>query len=189
MANCINIGSFEPAVDEVYFVDANVWYWFSGGGVSGVSCSNYQLKAYPRFIDKILRNRARLKHTSLTFSEIANIIEREECKRFNEDHGTQLGRKELRKLEGFRDIVIAEVESAWAQIEGVSECIVVDIGERCAASAKSFFVNYPLDSYDAMYMALVRQQAIVRVISDDGDFSSVDGISLFTANRAALASK
>jgi hypothetical protein len=45
----------------------------------------------------------------------------------------------------------------------------------------------PLDGYDLLILEAIDQAGIVNVITDDGDYVTVPGIKVFTANRNAIA--
>ncbi|MEA5577670.1 hypothetical protein [Anabaena sp. UHCC 0451] len=47
-------------------------------------------------------------------------------------------------------------------------------------------VNY-LDGYDLFILESMGQESIDKIITDDGDFVTVPGIQVFTANPRAIA--
>ena len=48
------------------------------------------------------------------------------------------------------------------------------------------FEQLPVDGYDLFSINAIKAAGISQVISDDGDFCTVPGITLFTANSSAI---
>ena len=88
-------------------------------------------------------------------------------------------------------IVIKEIETAWSQVTSTSAPIDVTINEVVTNSALSRFQSQALDGYDLFMLEAMKKEGITQIITDDGDFVTVPGIIVFTANdnviRAAKA--
>lgn len=186
MADIINIDHGMPAAGEAYFVDTNVWYWFCCGSHPGFSGADWKVRKYSRFIERVLNSRARVFHTTLTFAELANVIERRTADYYRALKGLDGDIKELRLNPEFKELVSAGVDNAWLNVTTTSRCVDINIGDDFALRAKALFKRYPLDAYDSFFVSLSVQEGILNIVTDDSDFQSVDGLRLFTANRAML---
>ena len=49
------------------------------------------------------------------------------------------------------------------------------------------FATLPVDRYDLFAIHALKASGVTQVISDDGDFCSVSGITLFTANQTVIS--
>src|ERR1022692_1361465 len=87
MVQITNLNNYSPKKGERYFVDTNVWYWFTYVASKEMKVANaplkYQMTDYSAFIEKALNNGAQLYHCALTLSELAATIENAELKLYH----------------------------------------------------------------------------------------------------------
>lgn len=188
MSSVINIQGARPVHTDKYFVDTNVWFWFTYCASKEINTSSkpkrYQIEKYPEFIEKALDVGAKLFHCPLVFSELANVIERTEYDIFTGDgKNSGLTRKAFRKIEEERKKVIQEIKIAWATVNSVSTCLDVSLSQKTVPPAIAYLESAPLDAYDAFYLQVMSSEGISKLITDDRDFTVAGVESLYTASR------
>ncbi|WP_062810950.1 PIN domain-containing protein [Alcanivorax sp. NBRC 102028] len=185
MASIIDIENCEPERSDKYFVDTNVWYWFSSSSPTELETRPYQIEKYPFFIEKALDNGAKIFHSSFTFLELSHIIEKEQCKRlYGNEWFAKI--KEFRDDPGKRELTLREIKTSWDTIRNVSACLNFPAQENFPEKIHEHLSNASLDPYDACYYEIMNKNSIVQIISDDRDFSNIANIELFTANSRVL---
>jgi len=88
---------------------------------------------------------------------------------------------------GERTQVIAEIQSAWSQVVSLADPLVATIDNETANAALIRLQTEKVDGYDLFIFESMKNHSVVRVITDDGDFATVSGIQVFTANRNVIA--
>lgn len=183
-ADIIDIRFDKPKHQDVFFVDTNVWYWLTYSNASHTA-KNYQTKDYPDYINKIRSVNSRLVRCNLTLAELAHVIEDTEFKIFCSTNGynpERYHKKEFRhNFQAERDNVTKEIENSWMQVEQFSDGIPITIDDNSANTFITDLKNHKLDGYDLLYLDAIRKNC-VQILTDDGDFATVPGITVFTAN-------
>lgn len=184
----ISIATSRPVHTDKYFVDTNVWFWFTYCASKEINTSKkprrYQIERYPEFIEKALDAGAKLFHCPLVFSELANVIERTEYDIFKSGNScNNVSRKQFRAMQGERAKVIQEIKVAWKTVSSVSSCLDITLTERTAAQAMTCLESAPLDAYDAFYLQAMSSEGITKLITDDRDFMVAGVESIYTANQ------
>ncbi|ROQ24335.1 type II toxin-antitoxin system VapC family toxin [Gallaecimonas pentaromativorans] len=174
-----------------FFVDTNVWFWFTYAASNEINPVNYpvryQIEKYPLFIEKILDKGAKLYHSPLVLSELTNIIEKTEYNSYKNSHRLHnLTRKDFRDIEEKRKKVMLEVSNSWAQITSMSEALELTINSDLADFALKTLNAHSLDAYDAFYIRSMSEYQISKIITDDRDFQSLD-LELYTANNMLIS--
>ncbi len=190
MSRIYNIRSkVEVHHSDRFFVDTNVWFWFTYAASNEIQTNNspirYQLEKYPEFIEKVLDEGANLYHSPLALSELTNIIEKTEYETYKLAKGVELTRKEFRKIGEQRKKVILEVSNAWSQITSMSETLDVKLDAHLATNALTMLNQHCLDAYDAFYVKSMSDYQISKIVTDDGDFHSLE-VDLYTANHGLI---
>jgi len=72
-----------------------------------------------------------------------------------------------------------------SQANGFPGAVVID-GAR-TARALSEFKSLAIDGYDLFLLQAARACGVTQIISDDGDFCIVPGVTLFTSNQTVIA--
>lgn len=187
MTDVYKISDVSPNRKDRYFVDTNVWFWFtycSSREIYGdYKPQRYQVDKYPQFVEKVLDEGAKLYHCPLVFSELANIIEKTEHEIYNlESSSKKISRKEFRAIPAERKKFVEELRQAWRVVSSVSNCIKVNLDEDIVNSTSSVLEESSLDAYDAFYFNIMKREGIDRIITDDRDFATTDVGSIYTAN-------
>lgn len=69
----------------------------------------------------------------------------------------------------------------------LADPLVTAVDNQMANDALVRFQIEKVDGYDLFILESMRNHGVVQVITDDGDFATVPGIQVFTANRNVIA--
>ena len=180
MAEVVDIRSDEPLADDVFFVDTNVWYWMTYPAATAMHQS--QLRDYPNYLNKALGNGSKICHSGLSMAELTHIIERTEHKIYEQSVKSIKTKEYRHNLSDERARVVATVQAVWAQVANLASPLPFVIDTSTTQTALKRLVNEKVDGYDLFLLEAMKNNGVVQIITDDGDFSSVSGIKIFTAN-------
>jgi len=184
----IDIKTDTPNSKDFFLVDTNVWYWLTYTRASQATQrpSPYQLTTYTTYIKKALSSKSKLFTCGLSLPELAHLIEKTEYEIHIRSH-QGINKKEYRyNYPSCRNGVVQEISAAWAQVAAMSEPLKVLINEPVTNCALKRLKTEFTDGYDVFILEAIKQCKILQVITDDGDYSSVSGIKLFTAKPEIL---
>jgi hypothetical protein len=186
----VDIRTDTPKITDSFLVDTNVWYWLTYTKAS--SCARppryYQINDYPDYISKAKSIKAKLLRCGLVLSELAHIIEISECELYNIVNNSQLKLKEFRhNYPTERAITVNEIGVAWSQVEAISDNRDITIDNTACNDLITLIGSSCVDGYDA-FMALqeMKINPHFAVITDDGDYATIPGIHVFTANQRII---
>ena len=186
LAEVIDLRSDTPQDNDMFLVDTNVWYWLTYTQASTYS-RPYQIRDYPAYIAKALTTKCLLSYCGLSVSELAHNIEQTERKIFNSRSSSNLKAKEYRhNYPTERANIVSEIEIAWSQVTSIAASTDITINEALTNTALNRFKTQVLDGYDLMILEAMNKAGIDKVITDDGDYVTVPGIKVFTANQNAI---
>ncbi len=183
-AEVVDISADAPRAEDVFLVDTNVWYWltYSRASQSARPPAYYQTSNYPNYTNAALGAGARIFQSGLSLAELTHLIEKAEREIYEATNG-QIGTKEYRhNLPAERAQVFAEVQAACGLVTTLAEPLTVTIDSPTATSALNRLQTEKVDGYDLFILESMRSHGVVQVITDDGDFATVPGIQVFTAN-------
>ncbi len=190
MTSVFGLNKSTPTHKDKFFVDTNVWFWFTycaSKEMAGLGVKRYQLYDYPEFIEKILDAGGKLYHCPLVYSELANVIEKTEYRIYvTENNDPDVSMKKFRKNKERRERFLKELDQAWKTVGAISNCIDVKLNSALVSHAGRVLSESVLDPYDAFYFNIMNLAGIENMITDDRDFTSVDVVGLYTANRSIL---
>jgi predicted nucleic acid-binding protein len=183
-AEVVDIRSDDPLPTDSFLVDTNVWYWMTYTRASHAARS-HQITYYPSYIKKAISARSKLHRCELSLAELAHTIESTELEIYARSSG--LNRKEFRhNCPAERRRVVAEIQTAWGQVKTMAQAISILVDEPTADAALTRLNSQPVDGYDLFILEAISESGVVQVITDDGDFATVPGIIVFTANTNVL---
>jgi len=184
-AQVIDIQNDSPGPTDSFLVDSNVWFWITYPKGGGYTPSRTRL--YVNFVSKSLRARAKLHCCELSLAELAHIIERAERDIYNTANGANLGSKEFRhNYPAERGTVVAEIGRAWQQVTTMASSLSATVDASTVAAALVAFQTQRVDGYDLFVLQAAAMRKIVQVLTDDGDYCTVPGLQVFTANSTAI---
>jgi predicted nucleic acid-binding protein len=186
-AEVVDISKDHPRGDDVFVVDTNVWYWMTYTRASQVGAHPYQISAYPSYVSQALANYAKIYQSGLSLAELAHLIEKSEREIF-EVINPGVSPKEFRhNFANERANVCAEVEAACSQILAMGDPLQTLIDGAMSESAMNRFVKEKVDGYDVLILESMLSHGVTQIITDDGDFATVAGIRVFTANKNVIS--
>lgn len=188
-ADVVDIQIDSPTEQDLFLVDTNVWYWmtYTRASLVGQQQTHPRIRDYPSFVNKALATNAQLYRCGLTLPELAHIIERSEREIFERRNGREFKPKQYRhNYPAERSNVVTEVESAWGQVKTMAAPLDILIDKTLTDSALSRFKKECLDGYDLFILEAMFSKKIIQIITDDGDFATVPGITVFTANHNVI---
>ncbi|NEU77183.1 hypothetical protein PI95_032980 [Hassallia byssoidea VB512170] len=184
-AEVVDIQSDAPKNDDIFLVDTNAWYWYSYTNASISSCA-YQITEYPSYIAKAISANSLLLYCGLSLAELAHNIEQTQKGIFSSN--PKFSSKDYRhNYSTERAKVVAQVQAAWSQVTSTAVCTDVLVSEETSNAALTRFQTQLLDGYDLLILEAMDKAGVTQIITDDGDYVTVPGIKVFTANNGAIA--
>jgi hypothetical protein len=190
-ADVVDIRQDSPVVHDKFLVDTNVWYWqtYSRASQGNRPPKPYQVTEYPRYLKKALCASSSLNRCELSLAELAYLIETTEFDIFSKAGGRpMIGKKTFRHdFPAERCSTISEVKSVWGQVQHMASPIGILVDQPLADVALARCDSQQVDVYDSFLLEAMDAAGIGQVITDDGDFCTVPGITVFTANRTTIS--
>lgn len=184
-ADVIDIKADEPKGTDVFLVDSNVWFWVTYTSAS-TTAEPYQTLHYPAYVDKALAAGARICRSGLSMEELAHLIEETQWQIYS-SYVQKVKAKEYRhNFPDERTRVVSEVQVAWTQVKTMAEPVNITIDDATTDAALYSFQNHGVGGYDLFILETMARQNVLQIMTDDGDFATVPGIKVFTANRNIL---
>lgn len=183
-AEVVDITTDSPKVDDAFLVDTNVWYWMTYP--KATSYVPGKLAEYPGYLNKALAEDSKMHHSGLSLAELSHLIEKTEREIYERSNGTIKSKEYRHNLSGERSRVVSEIKAAWGQVVSLADPLTVTIDAITAVAALDRLQTEKLDGYDLFILESMKNHGVVQVITDDGDFITVSGIQVFTANRNVI---
>jgi hypothetical protein len=117
------------------------------------------------------------------------VIERIELDIYNRNNGLSLKIKEYRhNYSTERANVVAEVQSAWSQVEVIAISADLTINDDIARAALNRLQAQAIDGYDLLILEAISRAGTgqIQVITDDMDYATVPNIQVFTSNQRVI---
>ncbi|MEK5278742.1 MULTISPECIES: hypothetical protein [Paenibacillus] len=187
-ADVIDIRVDQPKPDDIFLVDTNVWYWltYSRASIAPTPPKSHQTSHYPNYIAKAMSAGSKLLWSGLSLSELAHIIEKTEREIFSQTISSKAFRH---NHSSERANVISEIQSVWGQVKSMANPLEnFNIDNLRTDEALSRICSSKLDGYDAFIVNSLLNEGIVKVITDDGDYTTVPGLQVYTANYNVIRS-
>ena len=184
-ADVVDIRVDSPKPEDVFLVDSNVWYWMTYTRASLVMELRRQrlVRVYPAFVNEAIAAGTKLYRCALSFAELAYRIEATERKIFTKTFGEIIAKEYRHNHPTERLNVISEVKAAWGQVKTMASSLDVTVNDTVTGTALARFEKECVDGYDLFFLEAMSSEKIIQIITDDGDFATVSGIRVFTANK------
>lgn len=186
-AQVVDIRNDYPNPEDNFFIDTNVWFWFTSSYLS--LGGGYQLRDYPNYISKILGKKSKIYRCELILAELSHVVEKSLHEIYEYKTGLNIPLKQYRyNCPGERENFIDEIKMSWDSIAEISETFEVTISNSTSKSVLDGFNNYFLDGYDLIYLTEIREYLEnPLILTDDRDFATFHGITVFTANKTVIS--
>lgn len=188
-AQIVDIRADTPKDTDRFLVDTNAWYWlfYPRAAQTPSAPQSYQITDYPAYLKNALVNRAALHCYALTFSELAHNIEKAEREIYESQAGKKIRPKEFRHdYINQRRKITALITDAWADVMSTSTLLDMKLDTAFMQSAQSLFPSVSLDGYDLFMAETALKTGATQIITDDGDYATVPGLTVFTANPRVI---
>ena len=179
-AAVIDITADSPTPEDVFLVDTNVWYWMTYSNATAHVPSH--LSDYPGYLNAALSVNSRIHHSGLSLPELAHLIEKTEREIYERTTGRIKPKEYRHNLTSERSRVVSEVQAVWGQVTSMANPLAINIDHVTTNTALIRCQSEKVDGYDLFILESMKNHEIVQVITDDGDFATVPGIRVFTAN-------
>jgi len=186
LADVIDLPRDRPRAADKISVDSNVWYWYSYNDArfSRQPPRRYQTREYSKYLSKA-EKRASLFYCGLSLSELAHLIEQVEHSAF--DPGGLITNKDYRhNYAAERRNVMAKIRTSWSKVKNAASPLEVLINGSSTDTALSRLDRVQVDGYNTFFLEAMDKASINQILTDDGDFVTVPGIQVFTANQNVL---
>jgi hypothetical protein len=188
-AQVIDIRTDIPRSTDALLVDTNVWYWHvypSAGALPG-SATPGQMRLYSDYLRQSLAVGAIAYHTGLCLAELAHLIEQNERNAYASAVASVTSKEYRHNLPSERTRVVREVQDAWARVKVQSRSLPLVINDPTTDAALVRFATQPVDGFDLFLLEALSSAGLRQVLTDDGDFCTVPGLEVFTANPRVVA--
>lgn len=188
-ADVFDIGQTSPQGSDCFLVDSNVWLWmtYSKAGHGEPGWRAALMGQYAAFVQGAVAGNGKVCCCGLSLAELSHIIEKTEREIHEASTGASIKAKEYRhNFATQRTRVFTEIQAAWAQVTSLAEPLTITIDLPTATAAMTRLQTEKVDGYDLFILESMKNNSVVQVITDDGDFATVPGIQVFTANRNVI---
>ena len=188
-AQIIDIRTDTPRPTDAFLVDTNVWYWraYSSAGAMPGSATPAQMSTYTNYLRDCRANGAIVYRAGLCLAELAHLIEQNEREAYSGAVAPIAAKDYRHNLPSERARVVLEVQNAWAKVKGQSQPLSLTIDDPTTDAALARFATQPVDGYDLFLLEGLSAAGLTQVLTDDGDYCTVPGIEVFTANPRVVA--
>jgi hypothetical protein len=188
-AEIVDIRPDIPKDTDRFLVDTNAWYWlfYARASQAPNAPESYQVADYPTYVKEAIEANASLHCYALTFAELAHNIEKAEREICADQANRPIPTKEFRhEYPNQHRRVMSLITDTWADVSGVSKLVDMALDTAFMQSALSRFPAVALDGYDLFMVEAALQSGLTQIITDDGDYATVAGLTVFTANERVL---
>lgn len=187
-ADVVDISKDSPLKEDSFLVDTNVWYWMTYSKASVAGAASYQVNTYPQYTSDALGAGSKIYQSGLSMAELSHVVEKVEREMYEKFIGKAVTTKIYRhNLDVERTKVCSEISSVCKQVSSMSSSLDVTIDAGFATAAIARIGANKVDGYDLFILESMALSGITQIITDDGDFTTVPGIRVFTANRNVIA--
>lgn len=192
MANIINdIRSYIPFNNQLKFcLDTNVLYWYTYPryNIQEPTGRLKEIQYYYDFVDYLVSSGNPLITTRYNISELINIIEKHEYEIFCKSNSSiPYTKKDYRRMPEKRKELKQILKITLNNVSSTCDILDFNFHKDNLSKCVDTLEDHRCDVFDFMILSFYKESGYLNIISDDSDFSSVDDINLFTANKTSLS--
>jgi hypothetical protein len=187
-ATVISILDDTPRPEDVFLLDTNVLYWTCytrALDLASAQRQDHKARAYSDYVNRALLAGARLTKCVVSLTELAHVIERDECAIFNQRFSTDFTLKKYRQESGERGKVVEEIQTAWSLAEGITERRVLPVTTDVEA-LRGTLSSAAVDGYDLLIYHAALSGNARQILTDDVDYGELSDVQIFTANEKLI---
>ncbi|MDS4020202.1 MAG: PIN domain-containing protein [Candidatus Competibacter sp.] len=188
-AQVVDIRGDAPTASDRFLVDSNAWYWlfYARASQTPSAPQPYQLRYYPNYLKQAIQTKSILYCCALNYAELAHNIEKAEREIYADKASKNIGAKPFRHdYPNQRLKIVRLIGDTWSDVRSISTLLDLTLDSAFMQSAMTLFPSVGLDGYDLFMAETALHSGISQIITDDGDFATVPGITLFTANQRVI---
>lgn len=190
-ADVFDITRTSSSSTDCFLVDSNIWFWmtYSHAGHGEPGWRTALMNQYATFVQEAFGKGVRLLVCGLSLAELSHTIERTEREIHELKCSIHVNAKEYRHNSDIQRMgVVKEIKAAWDQVSSLAECLMVNIDTLTTMAALDRLQTEKVDGYDLFILETMKKHGVMQIITDDGDFSTVPGLQVFTVNRKVIQS-
>ncbi len=170
-----------------FFLDTNVLYWYAYPRFSSPNQLTRAARTYYDFIDKLITAGNPLETSIYNLTELLNVIEKNEYAIYCNLHaGIPITRKDFRKMLSERTNVGKIMKTSLNNASEICKIVGFDFTQTTINHFVDDFIEHRCDVFDYTILQHCIQSKSLNIISDDSDFSTMEKITLYTANETIL---
>lgn len=188
--NCIRDISKFSSMDSnrPYFLDTNILYWYCYPNYALLNSNKVhrQSEIYINFVDNLVYNGNPIFTSVYNMSELLYTVEKNEFELYKSKQGTDITLKDFRRItnrSGLKTTLLACIEN----IKSICKILDYHSGPDILDEFASSIDKHHCDNYDYIILKNCIADDKTHIISDDADFATMDGFTLYTANSYALS--
>jgi hypothetical protein len=188
-AEVIDVRTDTPRPADKLLVDTNVWYWYAypGAGALPGSATPSQMTAYTDYLRDCVAAGAIAHRTGLSLAELAHLIEQNEREAYSQAVAPIASKDYRHNLPSERARVVGVVQQVWAKVKSQSQPLPLVIDDSTTDAALLRFTTQAVDGFDLFLLEGMSTAGVTQVLTDDGDYCTVPGIQVFTANPRVVS--
>jgi hypothetical protein len=196
-AKVIDIGKARnrPQVDDIFLLDTNILYWYTyPNAIPNLNQKRQQqIQIYLDYVNDAITVGASLRYSAIAFAELVHRIEQDEYSAWALSNGIPVSDRS--KLKYFRHglpqeraNVVAQVNAAWGVVNNIAVLEAASLDNAYLSQSLQQFQASELDGYDVfMVESAIAISGITGIITDDADYATASGSTVFTINKKAIA--
>lgn len=170
-----------------YFLDTNILYWYCYPNYALLNSNKVhrQSEIYINFVDNLVYNGNPIFTSVYNMSELLYTVEKNEFELYKSKQGTDVTLKEFRRITNRSDLkttLLVCIEN----IKNICKILDYHSGPDILDEFVSSIDKHHCDNYDYIILKNCIADNKKHIISDDADFATMDGFTLYTANSYAL---
>lgn len=170
-----------------FFLDTNILYWYTYPRFSLPNQLSSTAKVYYDFIDKLIDAGNPLETSIYNLTELLNVIEKNEYSIYCDLHkDIPITRKDFRKMLSERTNVGKIMKTSLNNANGICNIVDFDFTKTTITAFVDNFIEHRCDVFDYTILQHCIKSQSLNIISDDSDFSTMEKITLYTANENVL---
>lgn len=183
-ADVVDIRHDRVRSSDRFLVDTNVWFWTAYPYGAPLP---YQEIYYLPYVQQAKSSSVQLYYSNLSLAELAHLIEKSERDVYSQTQQQDIETKAYRhNYPAERTNVVTQIRDVWNIVHAFAQTLPTSVDDTATDAALARMPTEALDGYDLFIVEAMSSAGISQVITDDGDYVTVAGIQVFTANRNVL---